>query len=185
METKEKQIQAIKDAFERAMAEINERREYRMRNYYDCIDDYSFGGICDKADNELEDMLRMQRDIKIEQVENDGFYFRTSMFYRLCDNDGNAALGTKHGQWGEFFVINDKCVSVPKRLATLTKKGYKLEQVIRTYKCELKSIRNGHAINKSMTVIEEKVIDITQDSMPDYIGGLPYIDWQYESYFKN
>lgn len=185
MGTKEKQIQAIKDAFEKAMAEINERREYRMRNYYDCIDDYSFGGICDKADNELEDMLRVQRDIKIEQVENNGSYFRTSMFYRLRDNEGNVALGAKSGKWGEFFVINDKCVSVPKRLATLTRKGYRLEQVIRTYMCAFKNIMNGHIVNKSMALIEEKVVDVTQDSMPDYIGGLPYIDWQYESYFKD
>ena len=178
-------IKSINEVFESRVKSIDERRQYRMDNYYNCIDDYSFGGICDKADNELEDRYRMERDILIEQVQNGGYYVRSSSFYRLRDNEGHIAEGANCGQYGCYFNINGKFVGVPKRVATLEKKGYILELVARKYKCVFKKFSSrGNIINEAMECVEENITQITQETMPDYIGKMSYIDYQYSAYFS-
>ena len=178
------QIRGINESFDSKMKSINERREYRMENYYNCVDDYSFGGLYDKADNELEDKYRIERDILIEQVENGGYYERTSSFYRLRDSEGNTADGASDGQYGSYFYINEKFVGVPKKVATLEKKGYTLELVTRKYKCIFKGFsKHGHIMNKDMELVEEIVAQVTQETMPEYIGRMSYIDYQYQTYF--
>lgn len=179
--TKQEQIQVIKEQFDKAVEAINERREYRMKNYYDCIDDYSWGGPCDKADDIEEDRLRLKRDILIEQVNGDGAYIRTSSFYRIKDEEGNTATA-RYGKYGAYFPINDKFVGVPKNIKTLERKGYILEMVQRTYKCVFGHIsKNGHLINKSMEMVSEKVVKV--ETMPDYISEKPFIDYQYDNNF--
>lgn len=177
------EIQSILDSFENGMKAIRERREYRMKNYYDCVDDYSFGGICDQADNQLQNELEITRNIRIQEVLNGGFYIRKSEFYRLSDENGNSTTGTHSGRYGDFFVINDKCVSVPKKVATLEKKGYTLEKIERTYKCTYKGFSNkGNVMCQTMEIASETITKVTE--MPDYIGNLSYIDWQYDAYFS-
>jgi hypothetical protein len=179
-------INEINADYEKVVASIEKRREYRMKNYLDCIDDYSWGGLCDQADNLLEDRYRTARDIRIEQVQNDGYYYRTSTFYRLRDDNGNVADGATYGQYGEYFRINGKFVGVPKKVSTLTKKGYALEKVTRTYKCTFKDIsKHGNILNKSMECVEETITEVTQDNMPECIGELNYIDFQYNEYFNH
>ncbi len=178
------QIRSINESFESKVRSIDERRQYRMENYYNCVDDYSFGGICDKADNELEDRCRVERGILIEQVQNGGYYVRTSSFYRLRDNEGHTADGASNGQYGSYFDINGKRVGVPKKVATLEKKGYTLELVTRKYKCVFKGFSShGNVLNKEMKCIEESVTHVTQETMPEYIGRMSYIDYQYSAYF--
>lgn len=180
---KEERIAAINARYDEAVAEINKRREYRMNNYYNCVDDYSWGGICDKADNELQDRLRTERDIEIEQVKNDGYYLRHSEFYRLVDDNGNEALGTSYGRYGHYFAIGGKFVSVPKRVATLEKKGYRLERVTRQYRCVFKKFSNkGNVVNKEMSIVSETIEKV--ETMPEHIGSLSFLDWHYENDFK-
>ena len=183
MKTKEEQIKAVNESFEKCLKEIQERREYRMKNYYDCVDDYSYGGLCDKADDEMENVLRIRRDIIIEQIENDGKVVRTSSFYRLVSNSGDVCDGAESGRYGEYFSIDGKFVGVPKKLSTLTKKGYKLFKVTRNYSCEFKNVGRYGVQWKTMTLVNE-VIEETA-SIPEYIGKLPYIDYQYDVYFNN
>lgn len=181
----QKQIQNINATFESRRAAIDERRNYRMENYYNCVDDYSFGGICDQADNQQEDRYRTERDILIEQVENNGYYYRDSSFYRLRDDNGNVANGANDGQYGPYFAINGKFIGVPKKVSTLIKKGYTLELVTRKYKCIYKGFSSkGNLMNRSMECVEETISEVTQESMPDYIGSLRYIDFQFEEYFS-
>lgn len=181
--TKEEKIKAIKMAFEKSLCEINKRREYRMKNYYDCIDDYSWGGLCDKADDELEDNLRIKRDIMIEQVENDGKIVRNSSFYRLVSNSGDVCDGARGGRYGEYFSIDDKFVGVPKKLCTLTKKGYRLYRVSRMYECTLKDVVHYGVRWRSMKLVNETIVE--ENAVPEYIGELPYIDYQFDTYFNN
>lgn len=56
--TKEQQdkINAINKWFDNAVAELDRGRQARMENYYNCLDDYSWVGICDKAANQQEDL---------------------------------------------------------------------------------------------------------------------------------
>lgn len=181
METIEQRIQSINEWFNNAVKEINERREYRMKNYYDCVDDYSYGGLCDKADDELEDKLRTQRDILIEQAKNDGKVIRQSSFYRLVSATGSCE-GASYGEYGEYFAIDGKFVGVPKRLSTLTKKGYKLVHVERTYECVFREMGKYGVLWKSMVLLDEKISQC--DAVPDYIGNKPSIDFQYDLYFN-
>lgn len=183
MKTKEEKINEIKESFERNMEEIRKRREYRMKNYYDCVDDYSFGGICDKADDELANKLYIKRDVMIEQVENDGKVIRNSSFFRLASNDGAFCDGARWGQYGAYFEISGKFVGVPKKLNTLTKKGYKLYKVSRTYECTFKDV-GSHGIRWSTMKLVNEIVN-EENNMPEYIGELPYIDYQFNVYFNN
>lgn len=173
-------INEINAVFENAVKAINERREYRMENYYNCVDDYSWGGLCDKADNELEDRLRIARDKQIEEVINGGYHVETVTMYRLKDGNGNSTIGAKYGQWGEFFTINGKFVGVPKRVATLEKKGYILEKITRTFHCVFKGWSDkGYELYKSIDLVDECVERVT--TMPNYIGRQPWIDYLFEN----
>lgn len=176
-------INTIKANFEKSVASINERRAYRMQNYYDCVDDYSWGGLCDKADDEQENRLCIMRDILIEEAINGGYHVETLTYYQLKDNEGNLCVGARNGQWGQYFVINEKYVGVPKRVATLEKKGYILEKVTRTFHCVFKRFSNkeNYILYKSIDLVDEKVERVTQDTMPTYIGEEPWVNYLYES----
>lgn len=181
MKTKEEQINEINESFERSLNEIRKRREYRMKNYYDCVDDYSFGGLCDKADDELQNKLEVERDIMIEQVKNDGKVLRHSTFHRLVSNDGLFCDGIRYGKYGAYFTIGDKYIGVPKKLSTLTKKGYKLCKVSRTYECTLKEVSSNGTRWRTMKLVNEIIEE--ENAIPECIRELPYIDYQYNMYF--
>ena len=175
-------INAIEESFKRQMESINERRAYRAQNYYDCVDDYSWGGLCDKADNEEENRLVISKQIAIEEVKNGGYHVVNTCYYQLRDNEGNVAIGARSGQWGEYFTINGKYVGVPKRVATLEKKGYILEKVSHTYHCVYKgwSSNREYILYKSIERVSEQIERVTKDTMPSYIGNLPWVDYLYE-----
>lgn len=179
MNEKELKIQEINHTFEQRQKEINERREYRMKNYYDCIDDYSWGGICDQADNELEDKYRMERDILIEQVNGNGKVKRTSSFYRLVSNS-DFCDGASEGQYGQYFKIDGCFIGVPKKLATLKKKGFSLIFIERTYECSFKTINKYGVVWKDIVLLNEKKTEVQDNTMPEWIGRKPYIDYQFD-----
>ena len=181
MATKEEQVERINNLFSAKIEEIQKRRNYRMENYYNCVDDYSFGGLCDKADNELENRLRLERDIMIEQVMNGGKVIRESSFYRLI-SDTDKCDGAQCGRYGEFFTIDGKFIGVPKKMSTLTKKGYKLFHIARTYECTLKEVNEYGAQWQSMKIANEIITEVQY--APEFIGRLSYIDYQYETYFN-
>ncbi len=183
MKTKEERINEINESFERSMNEIRKRREYRMKNYYDCVDDYSFGGLCDKADDELQNKLCIERDIMIEQVKNDGKVLRNSSFYRLVSNTGDTCDGARFGRYGWYFIIDEKFIGVPKKLSTLAKKGYKLCKVSRTYECTLKEVGSYGTRWRTMKLVNETIEE--ENAIPECVGELPYIDYQYDMYFND
>ena len=191
METKsltkeqEARIAEINANFDAKVAEINKRRQYRMQNYYDCVDDYSYGGLCDKADNELEDRYRVERDILIEEVKNGGKREISSSFYRLKNQKGEVRCsGGSSGVYGQYFTADGKIIGLPKRITTLEKKGYILEKVSRVYRGKFKMITNrGNIVYKELELVSEDVERVTQDTMPTIVPQQPYVDWQYESYF--
>lgn len=186
--TKEQQdkINAINKWFDNAVAELDRGRKARMENYYNCIDDYSWGGICDKAANQQEDMWREQKRLQIEEVMNGGYFVVETETYRIVDAEGNCSTRCGCGEYGYFFSINGKFVGLPKRLATLTKKGYTLEKVERTYHCTFKDITfEGRVHCKSMELVSEVVTPITQETMPTWLPSYDYYDYQYDSYFFN
>lgn len=180
-----KQIADINAWFDGCKAVVDERRNYRMENYYNCIDDYSWGGLCDKADNEYMDRLRVERDIKIEQVKNGGCYYRTSDIYRLVDGDGNQSDGCGCGEYGYYWRMNGRFVGLPKRIATLAKKGFRLERVEREFRCVIKCVTDkGNIRNQSVELMSETITEVTQDTMPSHLCE-DFLNWEYENFFIN
>lgn len=181
---KEERIKQINDAYEATMREINERRDYRMRNYLDCVDDYSWGGRCDTADSRLENRAKIQRDCLLEQVENDGYFVRMASEYILLNQDGKVVSENLFwGQYGLCFRTNDNnYVGVPKRMATLTKKGYMVVRVDRTFKCVFGGwTDNGNMRYENIELIsEERVMDELPTSVPDN-----YLIWSWRVLLNN
>lgn len=134
-EEQERRIREIESRYKMQLAAINERRDYRMRNYYDCADDYSYGGLCDKVDDDMERRIETERDIRIEQIK-EGVIRRDVSHWELCDLGGNIVSGHPFtGRFGNCFLVDGKYVSIPKKMSTLERKGYKM--VKRTVSFEL------------------------------------------------
>lgn len=140
-------IAAINDSFEKSMERINESRRYRMENYYNCIDDYSYGGLCDKADDEAQRKLEVARDLRIEKVKN-GKIIKNTSHWVLEDLNGNVVshrpFEGKFG-WCFFDGVNNKWVSMAKRQETFLKKGYRMVRVDVTFECDFAGefLKNG------------------------------------------
>lgn len=174
------QIQAHINALK---IEHNKNTDYRMMNYYNCVDDYSWGGRCDQAqDHEMSRMKGMLYNV-LEQEENGGFCKEIAYAYELQDMDGNV-LSTKlvNGKFGLCFIIkkseHDVCfVGATKNQSTFAKKGFKV--ITKTY--ELKVVYTGTLnskfANRSVELIS--VSDSVQDKL-DYNLGADTSLWLFQ-----
>lgn len=180
---KKEQIKHINEAYEAKMAEINERRDYRMRNYLDCLDDYCVGGLCDKADSMAAHRAGVERDILLQQVKNGGYFVQKASEYILLNQEDKVVSENLFwGKYGLCFRTNDNTyVGVPKTLATLTKKGYRVARVDREFRCVFGGWSDkGNIIYKSMELMsEERVMDDLPTTAPD-----TYINWFYSTINK-
>ena len=181
MNTTDERIAKIKAAYEEKIAEIDRRRDYRMKNYYDCVDDYSWGGICDKADNIAAAQAAHIRDLEIDAVLNDGWNKVIITKYALADADGNIVSETvKSGKFGYFWVVNDTCVGVPFRLSTLVKKGYYLVKIVKTYKGKFTNIsNNGNYLFKDVCLIDKTIEGTTNEDLKMVSPEVPFFEWRY------
>lgn len=181
---KKEQIKQINDAYKAQIAEINARRDYRMQNYLDCIDDYSVGGVCDVVDSRAAHRAEVTRDILVEQVKNGGYFMRESSEFVLLDQENNVASNNLfRGQYGLCFLTNDnRYVGVPKRSATLEKKGYKIARVDRTFKCVYGGWSDkGNLLYKSIELVSEKMVECEMPSVvPDN-----YLVWSWRKQLNN
>lgn len=172
MNAKKEQISEIQARYQKSFDEIDKRREYRMENYYNCVDDYSFGGICDKADNEYENKLRYCMALEIESVENDGYIYRTFKHSVLTDADG-VVIGDRilSGRYGDFFLANGKYVGLAKKQSTFEKKGYKMMLMTTEYKITFsgRTFRNN---NPRFTTVEIVNQSVAEDLTPIYMSGM-------------
>ena len=151
-EEQESRIREIESWHEKELAKINERREYRMKNYYDCVDDYSYGGACDRADDAAERTIDLSRDLRIEEIK-EGVIRREISHLELVDLDGNTVSDCPFtGRFGHSFPVDGGYVGIPKKMSTLEKKGYRM--VKRTVSFELRFggfLSNGRVKWKSIS----------------------------------
>lgn len=181
---KREQIKQINDAYEAKIAEINARRAYRMQNYLDCVDDYSITGFCEVADSREAHRAEVTRDILIQQVNNGGHFVRIASEFILLDQDNNVVSDNLfNGQYGLCFRTNDnRYIGVPKRAATLEKKGYKIVRVDRTFKCVYGGWSDkGNLLYKSIELVSEEMVE---GQMPSVVPD-NYLVWSWRKQLNN
>ena len=114
------QLQAIESAkahYKETIANLNKQEDQRMENYYNCVDDYSWGGLCTQAN--IQARHRAERDLneRIEEIVRD------------IASGEVAACGTREGQYGRYFhtyeAFGDKFISCAKKVSTYEKKGFR------------------------------------------------------------
>lgn len=131
-------IAEINARFEKAIQPLREEEERRMERYYDCQDDYGWGGVCSMVTEGKIRELEYGRDRMIESVIRGGFCIDETKFSRLLTIDGKPVMGARlvMGKYGWCWIVGDdeKFIGVPKRLKTLNDKGYTMELEHRIYK---------------------------------------------------
>lgn len=169
------QIKASRDAATKCHRDAMAQR---MENYYNCLDDYSFGGICDKASSEAISREERRAAMLIEQVENDGFIEQETESLCLFDLDGafitDNVISTKYGL---AFLFDGTFVSVAKRQATYNKKGFEAKTRLRKYKAVFtgKFSQKGNPIFSEVELVSETF----EDRIDIYRAGTRYIDFIY------
>ena len=116
---------------------------YRMENYYNCVDDYSWGGPCDRAAADSVANAQLRVSLTKKQLESPtGTFFDTCTVSVLADLNGNPIEGAKviNTKFGKSWRIEDKnagrfiWITSDTTPATYAKKGYMLLE--REYKYE-------------------------------------------------
>lgn len=181
---KAERIMQINAAYEAEIAAINQRRDYRWQNYLDCVDDYSVCGLCDKADSMAEWRAKTTRDILLQQVENDGHFVQMASEYVLLDmNDNIVSDNLFHGHYGLCFKTAEGYVGVPKKMSTLTKKGYQIGRLDRTFKCVFGGWSNkDRLLFKNIELMSELLI--VGDELPTCVPD-NYITWAWRCKNQN
>ncbi len=165
----EEQINSLFAAFKRADASAAENTEYRMQNYFNCVDDYSWGGICDKAQDEaIGDRNRATR-LLTEQLTS-GAFKEIVQLSILCDLNGKQVSDKiVQGRFGACWLIgggdNVSFVGVAKKPATYEKKGYK----VMTREIELEWYYLTKMSKKGELISRARILsDTLKDAMPEH-----------------
>jgi hypothetical protein len=147
--------------------QMRKNADYRMQNYYNCVDDYSWGGLCDQAANEsYGKRFRLHNDLVIQM--RDGAFVDDIEISVLADMDGNIVSDKiVNGRFGECWIIknggNVEFVGVAKKQATYNKKGYKVMTIV--YKVEFYYLTNGKIVSR---LLNEKLVDLILENQTTY-----------------
>lgn len=154
-----------------------ENSSYRLQNYLNCVDDYSFGGLCDKAQDEHYRALSRVLGLVKEQEENGGYIIEELEELELQTLAGEfVSKNIIQGKFGLCFMYGSeskglKFVGLSKKQSTYDKKGFKV--VSRVYKVKvvytgrITSRRNPELIIELLGVnesIKEKITPSLNDS---------------------
>ncbi len=140
--------------------------QYRMENYFNCVDDYSWGGICDKAQSEHSSALKQNIQNLQEQLELGKPFVQEFTVDILTDLEGNiVSERVVDGKYGQCWLIeksgNISFCGTAKKQATYNKKGYKLMERVyeveyyfttKEYKNDL--ITKGRVLNSSIREVK-------------------------------
>lgn len=166
----------VEASLKRMCEEHGKNTDYRMQNYFNCVDDYSWGGICDQAQAQKENMMRRVVERLKEQEENGGYINITATELELQTLDGEfVSNNIINGRYGACFMFGTeetgfKFVGMAKKQSTFEKKGFRV--VSKNY--GLKVIYTGRLTAKgnaerlvelvSVTKTIDPVIDIKIDN---------------------
>lgn len=125
-------------SFKESIKSRQEGIEYRAMNYYNCIDDYSSGGICDKAAYEAISSYQGAIEALTRQAEHGKSFIEDFDCDVLCDLDGKVVSERiVNGRFGSCWIIKDAegratFIGTARKQATYRKKGYKVMRHVYT-----------------------------------------------------
>lgn len=133
-------IARIDEAYEAEIASLQKDEDGRMERYYNCEDDYSYGGRCSRANYIARDRAKAARDRAVEVIINNGWYTEYKTFNILKDIQSGETLKARivAGRFGRCWMIGEgeKFISIPRKQDTLVKKGYCMYAVKQTIKVD-------------------------------------------------
>lgn len=142
--------------------------DYRAQNYYNCVDDYSSGGICDKAAYETISSCRGAIELLKKQAERGKPFVDEFTVDVLTDMHGNVVSERiVNGKFGACWIIGSgdsvSFISTAKKMTTYNKKGYKVMQRVFTleYYYTNRLNKNGDLISRGR-VLDQKVTEWPQ-----------------------
>jgi hypothetical protein len=159
----EEQFNSFQKWFEEENEQMRKNADYRMQNYFDCVDDYSWGGLCDKAAGEAySKRLRLHNQL-IGQLR-EGAFIEDFSISVLTDMEGNIVSDKiVNGRYGQCWIIQNNgsvsFVGLAKKQQTYNKKGYKV--MTKVYKIEYYYKTNGKIISR---LLSEELIDSILES---------------------
>lgn len=163
----QEQFDNFKSWFEEENEQMRKNADYRMQNYFDCVDDYSWGGLCDKAASDAYGKrLSLYNNLATQMRE--GAFVDDVEISVLVDFDGNI-LSDKivNGKFGECWVINNgqgvKFVGVAKKQSTYAKKGYKVMTLV--YTIEYYYLTNGKVVSR---LLDEQLVESSLERQTTY-----------------
>ena len=111
--------------------------ESRMENYYNCVDDYSWGGISDRANSQATMKASYNVSLAKEQLESGPIRMEERVSV-LADLDGNPVdAKLVNTRYGKSWVIQNNgqpiWVGAEATPATYAKKGYTLLEAVHEY----------------------------------------------------
>ncbi len=162
----------VQETYNAMVAAHRKNTDYRMENYFNCVDDYSWGGVCDKAQDQAESRMLYIIDLLKSQEENGGYFIKNVTELVLQNFDGSFLSDTvvkcRYGycfMWGREQTGLHFC-GVAKKQSTYTGKGFKV--ISRRYELKVvytgKSTRSGYA---QRTVELISVTDSVDDQFDD------------------
>jgi hypothetical protein len=146
---------------------MQENSDLRMQNYFNCVDDYSWGGLSDKAANESYSRRRFLKD-NLELQLTEGAFNQVVSLAVLADMDGNIVSDKiVKGKFGECWIIGDgnnvSFVGVAKKQATYNKKGFKVMTL--AINVEYYYQINGKIESR---ILSQKIVDSMPESQTTY-----------------
>lgn len=153
-------ISIARMAYESRIAQLREEEERRAERYYDCVDDYSYGGICSELNARQRREAEATFNRRVEFIVN-GFVRKERRENVLKDLAGNiVARGTRDGQYGRYFKTEDgQFVSCSKKVATYEKKGYR-PYIVTTTEALVPDGRGRWIVKEVLSVTEEVSTEI-------------------------
>lgn len=163
----QEQFENFKIWFEEENEQMRKNADYRMQNYFNCVDDYSWGGLCDKAASEAYGK-RLDLYNNLATQMRDGAFVKDCNFPVLVDMDGNIVSDKiVNGRFGNCWIINEKdgvkFVGLAKKQSTYAKKGYKV--MTRVYTFEYYYLTNGKVVHR---LLDDQLVESTFDQQPNY-----------------
>jgi len=158
--------------------EHRKNTDYRMQNYFNCVDDYSWGGICDQAQDRTYSNLSHVLNLVKEQEENGGFLTEVVTELELRNLDGSVVSSNIiKGKFGNCFMWGTEqngfsFCGLSKKQSTFEKKGYVV--VSKHYELKVRYTgrvtRSGYADRVIELVSTSETIEDKIDSSLDNKG---------------
>lgn len=161
------QVEAVIAELDSQDANTRKNMDQRMMNYYNCIDDYSYGGICDKVASESLSANRFTREMLKAQLANGKPLSDVAEVNVLCDLEVNVVSDRiVNGRFGLCWIIdngngNVSFVGLAKKASTYAKKGYVVK--VKQYFYDQYISRTG---KHSLFVTDQKIVESDNVSYP-------------------